>query len=83
MPLHEIRIYAKDRERGEAMAKGLEAWQQIFGGTTTMHDHWTLAWTPDDAEHAGFDPMTRLVDTMVEFGVFDPAQETWNIMEFQ
>lgn len=81
MKRYEIRIYAKDRERGQAMAIGLEAWQMIFGGTTTMHDNLTLAWSPDDEEHAGFDPMTMLVDRMVEFGVFDPTRETWNILE--
>ena len=83
MKRYEIRIYAKDRERGQAMAIGLEAWQMIFGGTTTMHDNLTLAWSPDDEEHATEQALCMLLDSMVEFGVYDPTQEMVSVFPCQ
>lgn len=81
MKLYEIELWAKDRERGEAMGKELEAWQMIFGGTTTMVSNTILRWHPDDDEFSTMDPMTMLVDRMVEFGVINTAIDTWSIVE--
>lgn len=81
MKLYEIELHAKDRQRGEAMGQELAAWQQIFGGTTTMISNTVLRWHPDDNEFSTFDPMSMLVDRMVEFGVINTATDTWQLLE--
>jgi hypothetical protein len=80
---HAIRLQAQDRQRGELVAHELESWQSLFGGTTTMLSHWVLCWRPDDAEHATEQALCTLLDSMVEFGVYDPTQEMVSVFPCQ
>lgn len=80
---HAIRIEAQDRQRGERVAHELESWQSLFGGSTLMLSHWVLCWRPDDAEHATEQALCMLLDSMVEFGVYDPTQEMVSVIQCQ
>lgn len=80
---HAIRIQAQDRQRGELVAHELESWQSIFGGTTTMLSHWVLLWRPDGPDHRTEKNLCLLLDSMVEFGVYDPTQELVSVIPCQ